>query len=286
MHAAHAPLSSRHSNVAPDSPALKVTVALEPGDRTGGAELIVVFGADVSTANERVAGEASVFPAPSVARTPTLWAPLPSAVVVHGLVQPAHEPASSWHWNVDPPSVAVNANVGVVSLVDPVGPEPIVVLGAVVSDAGVVSTVNARLAGVASTLAAASVARTETLCGPSARAVVVQGLAQLAHAPESSWHWNVDPPSLALNANVGVVSFVDPVGPDVIVVSGAVVSAGGAAAPTVTAFIAVAVSPSPSVTVTRTFLTPASWKVNDIVSPLPSGHWSPAAPSPPSSSQV
>ena len=74
-----------------------------------------------------------------------------------------------------------------------------------------------------------------------------------------------------------------------IVVFGAVVSAGGGvlpAAATVIAFIVVAVSPSASVTVTRTFLTPASWKVNDIVLPLPSGHWSPAGPSPPSSSQV
>ena len=94
-----------------------------------------MFGADVSTVNERVAGEASVLPAASVARTETLWAPSPSAVVVHGLVQVAHEPVSTRHWNVEPLSLAVNANVGVVSLVGPVGPEPIVVSGAVVSDA-------------------------------------------------------------------------------------------------------------------------------------------------------
>jgi hypothetical protein len=72
VHAAHAPPSSRHANVAPDSLALKATVALEPGDRAGGAESIVVFGADVSTENERVAGDASVLPATSVARTATL----------------------------------------------------------------------------------------------------------------------------------------------------------------------------------------------------------------------
>src|SRR5204863_8678563 len=96
----------------------------------------VVFGADVSTVNERVAGEASVLPATSVARTATLWAPLPSAVVVHGLVQLAHEPVSTRHWKVDPLSLEVKANVGVVSLVGPVGPEPMVVLGAVVSAGG------------------------------------------------------------------------------------------------------------------------------------------------------
>ena len=163
VHAAHAPPSSRHSNVAPDSLALKATVALDPGDRTGGDESIVVFGADVSTVNERVAGEASVLPAASVARTDTLWAPLASAVVVHGLVQLAHEPVSTRHWNVDPLSLDVNANVGVVSLVGPVGPEPIVVSGATLSVGRVVLTVNVRVAGVASTLPAASVARTETL---------------------------------------------------------------------------------------------------------------------------
>jgi hypothetical protein len=45
----------------------------------------------------------------------------------------------------------------------------------------------------------------------------------------------------------------------------------------------VALSPSASVTVSRTFLVPASEKVNDMVWPLPSGHWPPPAPSVPSS---
>ena len=70
-----------------------------------------------------------------------------------------------------------------------------------------------------------------------------------------------------------------------IVVSGAVVSAGGAEA-TVIAFIVLSASPSASVTVTRTFLTPASWKVKAIVLPLPSGHCPPSGPSVPSSAQV
>ena len=130
-------------------------------------------------------------------------------------------------------------------------------------------------------------ARTETLWAPSARAAVVQGLVQLAQAPESTRHAKVEPVSVAVNANVGVLSLVVVAfGPDAIVVSGGVVSAGGAGAPTVIDFIVVAVSPSVSVTVTRTFLTPMSWNVNDIVLPLPSGHWSPAGPSAPSSSQV
>ena len=124
---------------------------------------------------------------------------------------------------------------------------------------------------------------------PSVRALVVHGLVHAAQAPASSWHWNVDPLSLAVKANVGVLSVVVPVGPDVMVVFGAVVSAGGGvlpAAATVIAFIVVAMSPSTSVTLTRTFLTPASWNVKAIVLPLPSGHWSPAGPSPPSSCQA
>ena len=48
-------------------------------------------------------------------------------------------------------------NVGVVTPIVPVGPESIVVFGAVVS------TVNVRVAGEASTLPAASVARTRNV---------------------------------------------------------------------------------------------------------------------------
>ncbi len=64
---------------------------------------------------------------------------------------------SSLHSNVEPVSVLVNANDGEALLVVPVGPLVIVVSGAAVS------TVNARVAGVASTLPAASVARTENV---------------------------------------------------------------------------------------------------------------------------
>ena len=52
---------------------------------------------------------------------------------------------------------AVNVNDGVVAFVGPVGPPVIVVSGATVS------TVNERVAGVASTLPAASGARTENV---------------------------------------------------------------------------------------------------------------------------
>ena len=78
-----------------------------------------------------------------------------------GEVQVAYVPApagrSSLHSNVAPASVAENVNDGAVPLVVPVGPPLIVVSGAAVS------TVNARVAGVGSTLPAGSVARTENV---------------------------------------------------------------------------------------------------------------------------
>jgi hypothetical protein len=92
------------------------------------------------------------------------------------------------HSNVDPASLELNAKDAPVSDVVPEGPEVIVVVGAVVSGGGAVSTVNERVAGVASVLSPASVARTDTLCGPSLSAAVVHGLVQVAHAAESTRH--------------------------------------------------------------------------------------------------
>ena len=58
-----------------------------------------------------------------------------------------------------------NVKFAVLSLVGPLGPESIVVCGAIVS------TVKLRCAGVASGLPRASTARTRKLCGPSERPV-------------------------------------------------------------------------------------------------------------------
>jgi hypothetical protein len=149
----------------------------------------------------------------------------------------------------------------------------------------VVLIVTERVAGVASTLPAASVARTDAVCVPFASVLVVHTLVQAAHVAESTRHWNAEPVSVELNAYVGVLSVVVPVGPEVIVVSGAVVS-DAAVVPTVIALTVVAVSPSVSVTVMRMFFTLVCWNVNDMTLPLPSGHWVPPAPSVPSSTHV
>src|ERR671914_763962 len=86
-----------------------------------------------------------------------------------------------------------------------------------------VSTVIVRLAGLVSVLPAASVARTSNVCAPSDNAPVVYGEVQAVKAAVSTRHWKPAPASLE-NPNVGVESFVSPVGPESIDVCGAAVS--------------------------------------------------------------
>src|SRR6266511_4731011 len=104
---------------APSPPRKSVLIVLIGGGLTGAL-----------TVNERLAGLASMFPAASWARTSNAWSPLVSGPTVVGDVHAANAPASSLHWKVDPASLDENANVGVLSLVEPDGPEVIVVCGA------------------------------------------------------------------------------------------------------------------------------------------------------------
>jgi hypothetical protein len=60
---------SEHSKLEPVSPALKVKVAAVSAVSASGPVSIAVSGAAVSTVQVRLAGEASVLPAASVART-------------------------------------------------------------------------------------------------------------------------------------------------------------------------------------------------------------------------
>ena len=85
-------------------------------------------------------------------------------------------------------SVAAKANAGAGSVVGPPGPET--TSGAA---GGVTSTVNARVAGDASTLPDASRARTANVCAPSASAAGVNGDAHGAGSAPSSEHENSRP---------------------------------------------------------------------------------------------
>jgi hypothetical protein len=116
----------------------------------------------VSTVNDRVAGDASGVPRLSVARTENVYEPSASDVYARGEVHAAYVPVaapgpSSLHSKVEPGLVELKPNDGDELFVVPVGPLEIEVSGAEVS------TVNDRVAGVASTLPAPSVARTENV---------------------------------------------------------------------------------------------------------------------------
>jgi hypothetical protein len=88
--------------------------------------------------------------------------------------------------------------------------------------------VNARVAGVGSVFFAWSVALTSKVWEPGESGVdgvwLAPGPEQAAYGWESKWHSKVKLGSLELKPNVGVCSVVEPDGPLVIVVCGAVES--------------------------------------------------------------
>ena len=139
-----------------------------------------------------------------------------------GEPQPAKPPASSLHSKVDPDSLELNSKAAAFSVIVPLGPESIVVSGAVMSR----STVKVRVAGEASTLPAPSVARTEKVWEPLARPLRDFGEVQPLKAAPSSLHSKVDPDSLELKAKAAeAVVIVEPSpGPESMVVWGGVVS--------------------------------------------------------------
>src|SRR5687768_6219474 len=95
------------------------------------------------------------------------------------------------------------------------GRSTIVVSGAVAS-----VIVHAKLAGVASTLPAPSIARTANVCGPTARPAYSCGEAHDANAAPSSEHSNSESISFDLNVTVALVAEVVACGLSRSVVSG------------------------------------------------------------------
>jgi hypothetical protein len=162
----------RHWNVEPDS--LLVNAKLADVDvvelLAAGPDEIVVFGGVVSGAEivqVCVAGEASTLPAPSVARTSNVCEPTPRPLYAFGDAHDAHAPPSMRHSNVDPDSLLANAKLADPDALGFDGPDEIVVSGGVVSAAAEI--VQVCVAGEASTLPAASVARTSNVCDPAPR---------------------------------------------------------------------------------------------------------------------
>jgi hypothetical protein len=131
---------------------LKVALVLVVG--FAGFAVIVVSGGVVSTVHVLAfAGDVSVFPAGSVARTWNACFPSSKVSEVHGLVQDANTPLSTLHSKVLPASVEVKEKVALGLFVNTGGLEVMVVFGAFVS------IVQSKLAGVGSVLPPA-VART------------------------------------------------------------------------------------------------------------------------------
>ena len=185
------------------------------------------MGCEAFTIQVRLAGVASVLPAASVARTSNVCDPLARFEYAFGDAQAAHAPASRRHSNVEPVSVDVNVKFARRRRDRAGRPARDVVSGGVVSGGGTF-TVHVRVAGVASVFPAASVARTSNVCEPLARPEYAFGDVQVAHAPASSRHSNVEPVSRRREpeARERVVDVPD--GPELIVVSGAVMSGGAA----------------------------------------------------------
>src|SRR6185369_15598365 len=92
---------------------------------------------------------------------------------------------------------------------------------------GSASTVQLRPAGVGSTLPAASLARTEKVCGLIVSAERDLGELQPAQLPASNLHSKLEPGSVEVKAKAAVTAVVVPLGPLEIAVSGGVVSGGG-----------------------------------------------------------
>lgn len=150
----HEPESSRHSNVAVPSSDVKLNDAAEEFDALGGVDKKLVSGATVSTVQVYDAGEPSMLPAASVARTAKVCEPSAMPLKLWGDVQDAHGPVSNRHSYVTGLSSDVNANDADVEFEAKGGFDVMVVLGAVAS------TLHVYGAGVGSVLVAASVART------------------------------------------------------------------------------------------------------------------------------
>ena len=188
--------------------------------RPPGPSVIVESGGPTSMRKLQLSALVSALPAASTARTSNVCEPSGSAASVSGLVQGRRPPAPIRHWNVEPPSLELNVNVGVVSLPSSGGLLLIVVSGAVTS------TVQLRLAATGSALSAASTARTWNECGPSESPPAVCEVAplQVTNAPPSTLHSKRTADSFELNVNVALVLAVGPLGPPVIVVSGSIVS--------------------------------------------------------------
>ncbi len=121
-------------------------------------------------------------PAASRARSSSAYAPSDRPVSAVGDEHAAHWAPVRRHSNVAEASGEENVNDGAVARVSPDGPPVKAAVGAIVS------TIQLRVAGVASVLPAASTARTLKECWPCPRSAWIRGLEQATQLPASRRH--------------------------------------------------------------------------------------------------
>src|SRR4051794_27776648 len=174
-HAASAFVSIRQEYVAGSS-VVHVNVAVGEVEIDGGAPVRVIVGGVLSSVHVKLPGDASTFPAASIARAWNVCEPSGGVPSDFGAVHTVKAAPSRLHWNVALGSL-VNENEA--------GPP----FGFVTADASrvvsgaTVSTVHVNVGGVVSVLPAPSLAATLKVCWPSARFETVKGLAQAELVP-------------------------------------------------------------------------------------------------------
>src|ERR687896_571145 len=224
------------------------------GSGSGGPETMVVSGASWSSivqAQSTAIGSASrcCTSAWTAKVCSPAMAPFASksccSVYVVGESQTTNTAPSIEHWKTTPGVCDENSNVGVRSIVWSAGFTSMVVIGAVMTPISQLYS-----AGVASMLPSAPIERTTKKCSPIARpAYVTPEVQGWKPSSLSSEHWNVEPGSLEEKVRVALVLAVSALGPESIVVSGAVVSGG---AWIVQLYVAAVPSWFPSPSVART----------------------------------
>src|SRR5918992_56937 len=134
MHETHAPPSREHAKLAASLAVNQNVADLESG-RDHCAKR--VSGAIVSTVHLACAGEASTFPAASIARTSNAWAPCARPLYEAGDAHSANAAPSSEHSKRESGSLE-NEIAAVVDAIEPLGADAIEVSGGVVSAAAVI----------------------------------------------------------------------------------------------------------------------------------------------------
>jgi hypothetical protein len=195
---------NEHSKLTPGSSAKKMNDGLGSCDSepSSGPEAIVTVGGTLSTIHSLPAPP--TLPAGSLARTWNAWEPSLSVSPVSNRNPQGLKPRpSSWQVTVALGSLTVNSN----DALRPWFAEPFAGPDVIVTDGGVVSTVNGRPL-LSLTLPGASIAWTESLWGPSASRGVLNCGPHRSKAPLSIRHWKVEPASVEPKVNLGLGSLI------------------------------------------------------------------------------